>query len=68
MSKEIVLDNEPEDDYAERTVATLEDNGCLVISHQFFSPDNQRWQSWQSSGSVVFPAGVARLKELLNEQ
>lgn len=60
----VVLEGEPEHDYAERVVATLE-RGCLVISHQFFSPDNQRWQSWQDSGSVITSVGVARLRDLL---
>lgn len=63
----MVLDAEPETDYAERTIAVLEENGCLVISHQFFSPEQRKWQSWQSSGSVVSLVGVEMLKDLLNE-
>lgn len=68
MSKTAILHDEPEEDYAERTVATLDENGNLTISHQFFSPDNKRWQNWQDGGTWVGPAGVTRLKELLNEQ
>jgi len=70
-SRAIVLYAEEEGEhvsaYAEGTVASLDKNGGLMISHQFWSPDNKRWQSWQNSGTSVGSDGVAKLKEFLNE-
>lgn len=70
-SRTIVLDTEEEDDpagdYAERTIAILEPNGGMTISHQFFSPDSKKWQNWVDAGAVVGPEGVKILKAALNE-
>jgi ribulose bisphosphate carboxylase small subunit len=69
MSRDIILETEEEGeaDYAGRVRAVLDD-GALLIHHEYFSPENKRWQSWHDAGAMVSQEGVEKLRKFLNEQ